>query len=108
MKLFEFNGYTCYLGQTAKENWELLNKSCDKDLFFHLSSFPSGYVILKYNEKYMPEMLVVAAKICKNGTKYRNFRELKVDYCYCDNLNKGENIGEVYFKNRHKVNQIKI
>lgn len=108
MKTFEFKGYTCHLGQTAKENWLLLDEAEDYDLFFHLSSFPSGYVILKYKEEYMPEMLFSAAKICKESTKYRNLKDLKVDYCYCNNLKKGETSGIVYFKSSRKVQQLKV
>ena len=108
MKSFEFEGYTCHLGETAKENWELFDLSRDSDLFFHLASFPSGYVILKSENVYVQEMFVMAAKICKEGTKYRHLKNLKVDYCRCDNLKKGEKLGIVYFKSRRKVHQIKI
>ena len=47
MKLFEFEGYTCKLGENAKENWELFDNSEETNIFLHLSSFSSGYVILK-------------------------------------------------------------
>lgn len=108
MKSFEFEGYSCHLGQSAKENWELLDRAKDSDLFFHLASFPSGYVILECENGYTLEMLVTAAKICKEGTKYRNLKDLKVDYCHCDNLKKGEKLGVVYFKSKRKVKQIKL
>ncbi len=108
MKSFEFEGYVCHLGQTSKENWDILDEAKDHHLFFHLASFPSGYVILEYQEKYTPEMLVIAAEICKNGTKYRKLRDLKVDYCSCDNLKKGEKTGEVIFKSKRNVKQIKL
>ena len=108
MKIFEFEGYTCYLGQTAKDNWKLLDKSKEHNLFFHLSSFPSGYVILDCTNSYTSEMIIKAAEICKNGTKYRNLKNLKVDYCRCDNLIKGEKIGIVEFKSNRKVKQVKV
>ena len=108
MKIFEFEGYTCYLGQTAKDNWMLLDESKEHNLFFHLSSFPSGYVILDYTDSYTHEMIIKAAEICKNGTKYRNLKNLKVDYCRCDNLIKGEKIGIVEFKSNRKVKQVKV
>lgn len=108
MKIFKFEGYTCYLGQTAKENWKLLDEFKENNLFFHLSSFPSGYVILDYTDSYTPEMIIKAAEICKNGTKYRNLKNLKVDYCRCDNLIKGEKIGIVEFKSNRKVKQVKV
>jgi predicted ribosome quality control (RQC) complex YloA/Tae2 family protein len=108
MKTFKFKGYICHLGQTAKENWLLLDEAEDCDLFFHLTSFPSGYVVLKYEKEYTPEMLITSAGICKEGTKYRKLKDLKVDYCHCDNLKKGEKPGVVYFKSIRKVKQLKL
>ena len=96
------------MGQSAKENWTLLDEAEDHHIFFHLSSFPSGYVILEYEEIVTEHMLQTAAKICKEGTKYRNLKNLKVDYCRCDNLEKGEKVGEVLFKSIRKVQQIKL
>ena len=49
MKVFTKDGYVMRLGKTAKENWELLDSSRSHHYFFHLSSFPSGYVILEHD-----------------------------------------------------------
>jgi len=108
MKTFQFENYTCKLGQSAKENWYLLDKAENHHIFFHLSSFSSGYLILECEEKVSTIMLETAAQICKENTKYRNLRNLKVDYCRCDNLEKGDKVGEVLFKSNKKVNQIKL
>lgn len=107
MKTFRYENFICKLGESAKENWSLLDSAEKHHIFFHLSSFPSGYVILECDEEISTDMLQTSAQICKEGTKYRNLRNLKVDYCRCDNLEKGTKVGEVIFKSNKKVNKIK-
>lgn len=106
MKIFQINNITCKLGQSATENWSLLDQAKPEYIFFHLSSFPSGYVILECTEEPNENILTEAAIICKNGTKYRNLKYLKVDYCRCDNLSKGDIVGMVKFKSMRKVKKI--
>ena len=110
MKIFEYTEYICKLGENKHDNWNLLDIAYDKDYFFHLKSFPSSYVILHiYNDFLLTnEMLLNAATICKNSTKYRFLNDIKIDYCLCNNVSKGDNIGEAIFKSNRKVKQIKI
>ena len=108
MKFFQFQNYTCKLGQNSLENWSLLDQSNKDDIFFHLSSFPSGYVILNHDTVLTDEMIQTAAKICKDNTKFKNINNIKVDYCSVNNLIKGNIEGEVYFKSNRKVSKIKL
>jgi len=108
MKQFEFDGYICKLGENSKENWELFDNSQENNIFLHLSSFPSGYVILENTDTFSIDMIYMAAKICKDNTKYKNIRNIKVDYCRCSNLFKGLVIGEVIFHSKRQVKQVKI
>lgn len=108
MKIFLLDGVTYKLGESAKDNWCLLDNSQNYHMFFHLSAFPSGYVILECEKNPDIKMLTIASEICKNGTKYKNLRNLKIDYCRCDNLEKGDNIGDVLFISNRKVKQLKI
>ena len=98
------------IGQNAVENWEIFDNSKKSYLFFHLSSFPSCYVILEWEEEYYPNLSVIkeVAELCKNNTKYKNLRDIKVDFTQCDNIEKGGNVGEIIYKSNKKVNQIKI
>ena len=108
MKVIIIDNITCKLGQSARENWELLDKALSTHLFFHLSSFSSGYLIMECKEKPSPESIRKAAEICKNGTKYRNLKDLKVDYTQCSNVMKGDKLGEAEYKSWRKVKQIKM
>ena len=97
-------------GENAIENWNLLDESSEDDIFFHLSKFPSCYVIMKTNEKTLchDDMYILGAEFCKSGTKYRNLHKLKVDYCTCNNLIKGDNVGQVIFKSKRKVHTLTV
>ena len=109
MKTYVRNGYVIRLGKTAKENWKLLEGASSHHYFFHLSSFPSGYVILEHDFEEVPEKIIIeCAEICKAGTKYRNLKNLKVDYCQCSNVMKGDVVGEVIFRSNRKVKVIGI
>jgi hypothetical protein len=108
MKILNYDDYICKLGENAKENWELLDNSSENNIFLHLSSFSSGYVIIEYNTNLTIDMLYTGALLCKNHTKYKYITNIKVDYCRCSNLVKGYKVGEVIFKSKRQVKQIKI
>jgi predicted ribosome quality control (RQC) complex YloA/Tae2 family protein len=108
MKEFIVNDIKILVGNNAKENWELLEKCNENNLFLHLTSFPSCYVIILCD--ILPELQIIeeAAKICKNNTKYKNLKNISVDYTLCKNIKKGEVLGEVIFKSNKKVKRIII
>ena len=98
MKVFEFEGVKFYVGKSAKENWDLLDKATAEDqnyIWFHLESFPSPYVIMwssisnleeqiktenetgkRVNTKSatasaIAEYLSFGANLCKEHSKYK-------------------------------------
>lgn len=107
MKIIEYNNVTFKLGESAKENWEMLDTENPDHYFFHLSSFPSGYCSMQSSEA-SKELINFGATICKNGTKYRNMKNIGVDICKFSNLIKGEKVGEVFFISNRQVKKIKI
>ena len=49
MKIEEFNNVKFILGQNAQENWNIFDEARKENeyyIWFHLNSFPSGYVIM--------------------------------------------------------------
>jgi predicted ribosome quality control (RQC) complex YloA/Tae2 family protein len=98
----------CAIGKNASENWQLLDESKPQHIFFHLASFPSCYVILKCDSAPDGDIIKECARLCKENTKYKNLNDVKVDYTTCNNVKKGDKVGEVYFCSNRKVNQIKI
>ena len=66
------DGFSYKLGKNKEENWKILDEADETDIFFHLSSFPSGYLILKCgNEFPSNKTLNIAAFICKYQTKQK-------------------------------------
>lgn len=108
MKQLVINNINCKIGTNSEENWNLLENSNENHLFFHLSSFPSCYVILETDNMLDKYTIFKAASECKKNTKYKNLKNIKVDYCYISNLIKGDIVGEVLFKSIRKVNKIVI
>lgn len=106
MKIEIKDDITIKIGRNKEENWEMLQTN-PKFTWLHLNSFPSGYVIIE-SENPDNEMIQYAAYLCKNNTKYKNVKNLKICYTLIENVIKGEKVGEVYFKSNRKVNTIKI
>lgn len=107
MRTYTMDNITYTLGETATENWKMLDEADPSDYFFHLSSFPSGYCSV-HTDNLTPEIIQYAALICKNGTKYRHLKNIYIDYCPYSNLVKGSKPGEVIFKSKRKVQRIKL
>lgn len=113
MKEVEFNNIKFYIGQSAKENWDLLDKTINKSyIWFHLNSFPSPYVIMYTSLEDLEKIdisnsyLYYGANLCKENSKYKFLKNLKIIYTPVKNLSKTSIIGEVLIKG--KKNFIKI
>ena len=106
MKTVIVNDISYKIGQNAKENWELLDLPKDY-IWFHLKSFPSCHVIVEKEEPDNNEILE-GAKICLENTKYRNLKNIKVNYTKIENIVKADKVGAVTFKSNRKVNTIMI
>ena len=92
-----------YVGQNAKENWTLIDNANKDDIWYHLQSLPSPHVVCN-NEKKKYQ----CALLCKQYSKYKSFKNIKVIYTPINNLIKGSEIGSVYFKSKRKVDVINI
>jgi predicted ribosome quality control (RQC) complex YloA/Tae2 family protein len=108
MKTFIIENITCKVGSNSFENWQLLENIKDTYLFFHLTSFPSCYVILQSDEYPDIKIIKECAYLCKQNTKYKNLKNIKVDYTMCNNITKGEKEGEIIYKSNKKVKNILI
>ena len=105
MKTLLIENIICKIG----ENWKIFDEAKEEHLFFHLSSFPSCYVILETTFGYpSDDVIKSAATVCLKNTKYRNLKNIKVDYTLCGNVSKGDEVGEIFYKSNKKVAQIKL
>ena len=98
------------VGQNAKENWYLIDRADDFDLWFHLDDLPSGHVVIKeiLNKKvistskddffdYPYELINIASQYCKAQSKYKNSK-VTIIYTTINNVKKGKDIGSVFIK----------
>ncbi len=104
MKEFTENETIIKLGKNAEENWALLDTD-ENYIWMHLNSYPSGHIIIECDNP-SNEMLYICALYCKDNTKYRNLKNLKVCYTRVGNLIKGKDVGSVIFKSKRKVQNI--
>uniref|UniRef100_A0A6C0AYK3 NFACT RNA-binding domain-containing protein n=1 Tax=viral metagenome TaxID=1070528 RepID=A0A6C0AYK3_9ZZZZ len=127
MKELEFNNVKFYVGQSAKENWQLLDKAKIENknfVWFHLDSFPSPYVFMWSSisnlEKLIKESKEVnstnidlcptidqyinyGATLCKEYSKYKFLNDLKIMYTTVSKLKKTDIVGEVDIKGKSKI-----
>ena len=72
MKTCIVNNFTVRIGQSAKDNWNLLDTSEPHFLFF---SYPSCFVIIDFkDDEISSEIIKQCAFLCKNNTKYKNLK----------------------------------
>ena len=106
MKILEINQIKVIIGQNAQENWDIIHYD-EKYIWLHLDSFPSCHVIIQ-SDSPEKDTLMKAAIECRNHTKYRNIRNLKVCYTPCNNLKKGLSVGSVYYKSNKQVKRLTL
>ena len=107
MKMEIFEEKIIKIGQSAKENWYLIDNSNQNYIWLHLDSFPSCHIVIE-DENPSNELLLESARLCKENTKYRNLKNLKICYTTISNLIKGNEIGSVSYKSNRKVKYIQL
>ena len=112
MREIEYQNYIFYIGQNAKENWELLDKFSkinDEYIWFHLNSFASPYVIVNttINElsdiSLKNDILNYGSQLCKDYSKYKFLSNLKIIYTSLKKLKKTDKTGEVLITGKKNI-----
>lgn len=108
MKTISVVGVTCHCGESARDNWNLLDLNLSAEFtFFHLTNLPSCYIIAEKSDLTGSEMIAIAG-VCKSRTKYRAFTNVKVDYTSLGNVEKGDEVGEVVYMSNRQVKTVTI
>ena len=105
MKTFTLtDGSLAKLGENRDDNQKLIiDKETKQNYYwFHLSAFPSGHMIL-FSTKVTINLLKECYYICKIHSRYRNYKNIRVDCTKVKNLKKTKNIGEVEYRSNRKV-----
>lgn len=98
MKIYYFNDNKTIIkiGNNAKENQQLLNKSSQNDLWFHLHDNPSPHAII--HGPYDKIIINFAATMVKENSKFKNYKNIKVIYLERKNIKLTKKDGEVILK----------
>mmetsp|Transcript_41029 Transcript_41029/g.88519 ORF Transcript_41029/g.88519 Transcript_41029/m.88519 type:complete len:391 (-) Transcript_41029:275-1447(-) len=106
MKVLEVCDLVCKVGENSQENWELVDRAKKGFWFFHLTDFPSPYVVLECGKKEPTlEMKEQCAQICANHSKQKATKNVKVDATICSNVrvDRKDAVGECDYRNEEKV-----
>ena len=99
------------VGRNSKENWNLIDKSDEEDLWFHVDSKPSCHVFIvkPFGCDSIPkDVIIKAAQLCKLYSKYKNDKKVKIIYTEINNIKKAKDIGSVLILNLKKLEIITI
>ena len=105
------SGHIIYVGQNARENFELIDRSKPDDLWFHLKNLPSCHVILQVQSNADISIVTIedlkkTAEVCLSNTKYRGLNSVYVEYLPVKYVEKTTTLGKVML--RQKPNFIKL
>ena len=97
MATFIYFGVNFYVGRNAKNNWELLDKANDNDIWVHLDNLPSCYVIIDSNSSspINKTHIKYAGQLCLTYSKIPNdVKGVHFIFTECKNVKKGKSTGE--------------
>lgn len=98
----ENEDFKILVGKNNLDNWRIIDESNEDDLWIHINEHPSCHVIIKKNEnkKDFPiDIIKKAGIICKNNSKCRIYKSVRIVYTTIKNVKKTDKCGEVYLKN---------
>ena len=97
-----------YVGQNSTDNWKIFDNAKQNDIWFHLNSFSSPYVIINTLDykSISKEIHNYAAQLCKEYSKMNKINNLCIIYTQIGNLRKGVEIGSVIIKKNNLVEKI--
>ena len=95
------------IGKDAAENWKIFDEADEEDVWVHLKSFPSPHVILK-EENISEKNILEASHLCKDSSKFKNLKNIKIVNCKVKYLQKGDVVGTIIMLRPRKCNYVKI
>ena len=104
---FNIEGFTVLVGKNNKQNDLLTLKIANRsDLWFHVQNIQGSHVILKTENKSVPEQVILeCARLATKNSKAKHSKNVTVDYCPVKNVKKpsGAKPGMVIYNNYKTV-----
>jgi hypothetical protein len=99
------------IGTSAKENHDIIDAAEPEDIWFHISGCSSCHVICKIpdiientnNKKILHKIMVQGAVVCKANSKYKSYKNVKIDYTKIKYVTKREIPGSVTITNAKSI-----
>lgn len=96
------------VGTNAQENHDIIDEADPQDLWFHISGCASCHVICKIpdiidNKKILQKIAKQGAVVCKENSKYKSYKNVKIDYTRIKYVTKKEIPGSVVITNSKSV-----
>jgi len=101
------DGFNILIGESAKENSELVKAAHQNDLWFHLAAFPSCHLILESKGKTVASyILKKCGMLVKENSRYRDTHKIDINYAPIKQIKLTQEIGEVIIKVKCKTVRI--
>jgi predicted ribosome quality control (RQC) complex YloA/Tae2 family protein len=102
-ELFKHNSidYIIQIGQNKYDNFDIIEQSTSRDIWFHVEGIPSCHVILKTEGKISDihrKVIKRCAYLCKINSKAKTLKICDISYTTIDNVIKTDIIGQVKVK----------
>jgi predicted ribosome quality control (RQC) complex YloA/Tae2 family protein len=94
--------YVIWIGKNEEDNFEIIDNSRKKDVWFHVVGMPSCHVILKTEENVRDiprKVLKRCGYLCKINSKGKSLSKCDIVYTTIDNVKKTNIIGKVEISN---------
>lgn len=110
--VFEWKGveYHFHIGRNQSENWDILDKAHEWDVWFHVSDSPSSHVILTLEREEDSKLreipravLKKGALLCKSHSSSKSTAQCPVIYTAVRRLTKGRAVGSVSISGEYKT-----
>jgi predicted ribosome quality control (RQC) complex YloA/Tae2 family protein len=91
---------TYLIGTNAQDNFDVIDSSDPDDIWFHVKDLPSCHVIalihdLNINRKDLLYIVTQGALLCKQNSKYKSDKNVKIMYTRIKNVETLETPGSV-------------
>lgn len=97
------------IGQSAQDNFDIIDVSEPNDLWFHLYGESSCHVIasinteIKLDKKQKRQIITQGALLCKQYSRHKSAKNVNIIYTEIKNIEKTETIGTVQVNEQKSI-----
>jgi len=88
------------VGKNAADNFDIIDDATSRDIWFHIENEPSGHIVAKMpeielNKKQLRQIITQGAVVCKENSKFKSMKNVKIVFTYVENVVKMDIPGSV-------------